>query len=173
MVDEIKRQIKLRFYDSHPDLPLDPDSDQFKIVRPIHTDGAHIAIVGIGAFFGTLARYEIGLLIPNEQDGWPTATLLINVVGAFLLGLLLQALLHRGKDEGRRRVLRLMLGTGFMGAFTTYSSLAASSVLLVRSDEIETAVLYAVLSVVLGVIACALGIWTATTHYRQQTGDKV
>jgi CrcB protein len=162
-----------RFYDSHPNLPLDPDSDLLKIVRPVHTDWAHITVVGIGAFFGTLARYEIGLWLPNNETGWPTATLLINVTGAFLLGLLLQALLHRGKDEGGRRVLRLALGTGFMGAFTTYSSLATSAVVLVRSNEALLAVLYAVVSVVLGAFACALGIWFATARHQRRSGGQV
>lgn len=173
MVDEIKRHIQRRFYDSHPNLPLDPDSDQFKVVRPVHTDWMHIAIVGIGAFAGTLARYEIGILIPTDMNGWPTATLLVNIVGAFLLGLLLQTLLHHGKDEGARRVLRLTVGTGFMGAFTTYSSLATSSVLLVRSNELGLAMVYAVGSVVLGILACALGIWFATTHHKRRHGGKL
>lgn len=173
MVREVIHHIKGRFYDSHPALPLDPDSDQFEVVRPIHTDSAHILIVGIGAFFGTLARYEIGLWLPSGKYGWPTATLLINVVGAFLLGLLLQALLHQGKDEGGRRILRLILGTGFTGAFTTYSSLATSVVLLTRSNEAALAILYAVTSVVLGIIAGAFGIWTATMHHKRRNGGSV
>lgn len=170
MVGEIKQRLKRRFYDSHQNLPLDPDSDQLKVVRPIHTDWAHIAIVGIGAFFGTLARYELGMLIPNDRNGWPTATLLVNVAGAFLLGLLLQALLHRGKDEGGRRILRLTLGTGFMGAFTTYSSLATGVVSLTRSNEVMLAVSYALVSVVLGITACALGIWIATNSHKRSGG---
>lgn len=157
-----------RFYDSHPELPLDPDSDQFKIIRPIHTDRAHIAVVAIGAFFGTLARYKIGLWLPNGKSGWPTATLLINILGAFLLGLLLQALLHRGKDEGSRRILRLTLGTGFLGAFTTYSSLATSVVLLVRNHETAAAALYAVASIALGMAATAIGIRIATRHHARK-----
>lgn len=163
-------KFKSRFYDSHPRLPLDPDSDQFEIVRPIHTDSAHIAVVAVGGFFGALARYEIGFWLPAGKHGWPTATLLINVTGAFLLGLLLQALLHRGKDEGGRRILRLLLGTGFLGAFTTYSSLATSVALLMRTGEMAEAVVYAIASVVAGVAACALGIWLATTRHRLRGG---
>jgi CrcB protein len=165
-------KFKRRFYDSHPKLPLDPDTDHLKSIRPIHTDGAHIAIVGFGAFFGTLARYNIGEWLPNSIDEWPTATLIINVTGAFLLGVLLQALLHSGPDEGGRRMLRLMLGTGFMGAFTTYSSLATSIVLLIRSEELTLAIAYAVLSVVLGVVAVALGIKLATVYYKKKKARK-
>lgn len=157
-----------RFYDSHPRLPLDPDSDQLQPARPMHTDWAHIVVVASGAFFGTLARYGIGLLLPTGKAGWPTAILLINILGALLLGLLLQALLHRGKDEGGRRVLRLTLGTGFLGAFTTYSSLATSTALLLRSGEAGLAIGYACVSVVLGLVACALGIWLATAHHARR-----
>jgi CrcB protein len=159
-------KFKRRFYDSHPRLPLDPDSDQFEIVRPIHTDTAHIVVVAIGAFFGTLARYAIGPL--PDGNGLPVGTLLINISGAFLLGLLLQALLHQGKDEGMRRVLRLLLGTGFLGAFTTYSSLATSVVLLAKGSHIAVAITYAGVSVVAGVIACAGGIQLATYRHRRK-----
>lgn len=157
-----------RFYDSHPQLPLDPDSDQLKIVRPIHTDSAHIVLVGMGAFFGTLARYQIGEWLPAEKDGWPMATFLINVVGAFLLGLLLQVLLQHGKDEGGRRILRITFGTGFMGAFTTYSSLATSVAVLSRDNHILLAVLYGGVSVLLGIGAGALGIGIATHRHKRR-----
>jgi fluoride exporter len=162
-VDRFKR----RFYDSHPRLPLDPDSDQLKITRPIHTDSAHIAVVAFGAFFGTLLRYEMTMWIPVGDQGWPTATLAINIAGAFLLGLLLQVLLHHGKDEGGRRIMRLLVGTGFMGAFTTYSSLATGTVLLTRDGHVQLAVEYALTSVIAGVIAAAAGIWVASAHHRR------
>lgn len=163
--------IRRVFYDSHPKLPLDPDSERFQIDPPFHTDGAHIAIVFLGAFFGTLARYEIGVLIPIAKNGFPIATLLINVSGAFLLGLLIQALLHHGKDAGYRRILRLTLGTGFLGAFTTYSSLATSVALLARNGKFTTAISYAVISVILGICAGAFGIRLATTHHKLRTNQ--
>ncbi|EDK72308.1 camphor resistance CrcB protein 1 [candidate division TM7 genomosp. GTL1] len=166
------KRFKRRFYDSHPYLPLDPDPDQLKVVWPIHADWAHITVVGAGAFFGTLLRYEIGLWIPNGVNGWSAATLFVNVVGAFLLGLLLQGLLHYGKDEGGRRVLRLALGTGFMGAFTTYSSLAVSIAVLTRGNEIDQAALYACVSIGLGIMACAFGIWLATAYHNRRNGGR-
>lgn len=160
-------RFKRRFYDSHPQLPLDPDSDQLQAARPMHTDAAHMAVVAMGGFFGTLARYEIGLWLPSRTSDLPIATLLINIAGAFVLGLLLQVLTHHGKDEGGRRIVRLALGTGFLGAFTTYSSLATSVVVLARGGELGLAAFYAVLSVVLGIIAGACGIWLATTHHKR------
>lgn len=162
-------RIKRTLYDSHPRLPLDPDSERFQIISPYHTDGAHIAIVAFGAFFGALARFELGVLLPTATNAFPLTTLLINVSGAFLLGLLIQALVHYGKDVGYRRVTRLLLGTGFMGAFTTYSSLSTSVALLVRSGHIGTAGVYALVSVALGIIASALGIRLAMIHHKVWT----
>lgn len=155
------KKIARRSYDSHPNLPFDPDSDRHAIARPIHADTAHIAVVALGAFFGTLARYELGVLFPTKTDGWPMTTLLINVSGAFVLGLLLQMLLNHGRDAGKLRALRLLLGTGFLGAFTTYSSLATSAALLMRDDHVLLASMYILVSVIAGIIAAALGIRVA------------
>lgn len=80
------------------------------------------------------------------------ATLLVNVVGAFALGLLLES------RHGRRDSLRLLAGTGFCGAFTTYGALAVESDLLVRADRPLLAVTYAMTSVVLGLVAAAAGV---------------
>lgn len=66
-------KFKRRFYDSHPQLPLDPDSEQLQATRPMHTDAAHIAVVAFGGFFGILARYEVGLWIPNSTSDLPVA----------------------------------------------------------------------------------------------------
>lgn len=157
MVDKIVRH----FYDSYPNLPLDPDSEQITpLHRPIHTRPSHIFAVGVGGFFGTLGRYWLGLLIPSFPS-WPMAIFCINILGAFLLGLLLESLLRQGKDEGGRRLLRLLLGTGFLGAFTTYSTLAVGSLQLLRHDSIS-ALLYLLGSICFGAIAAALGIRAAT-----------
>ena len=157
MVDKILR----RFYDSYPNLPLDPDSEQLAPShRAIHTRPSHILVVGVGGFFGALCRYGINWAVPSVRS-WPLAIFCINVLGAFLLGFLLEGLLVRGKDVGGRRLLRLLLGTGFLGAFTTYSSLTVGAVQLAQQHLLE-ALLYALLSICLGVAAAALGIRVAT-----------
>lgn len=158
-------KITHRFYDSHPELPFDPDTDQDKAIRPIHTDPVHMLIVAVGAFFGTLARYEIGTLLPTKHDDWPLATFLINISGAFVLGLLLESLASRGKDEGGRRVVRLLIGTGFCGGYTTYSSLATSAALLVRDNHLLASITYIAVSIVCGIIAAALGIQVAARKW--------
>ncbi len=79
--------------------------------------------------FGTAAREGLVLTFPGI-GGLPTTILMINIAGAFLLGLLLESLLRAGNDDGARRTLRLMLGTGFCGGFTTYSAFAVDAMWL-------------------------------------------
>lgn len=114
-------------------------------------------MVALGGAIGTAAREAISLAIP-PIGGVPVAILGINVVGAFLLGLLLESLLRPGPDAGRRRDLRLFLGTGVLGGFTTYSALAADSSVLLIEGSALVGVLYAVGSVVLGALASWGGI---------------
>lgn len=128
--------------------------------HPPHLRPAVMAMVALGGAIGTGAREAISLAVP-PVDGVPVAILGINVVGAFLLGVLLETLLVRGPDTGRRRDLRLFLGTGVLGGFTTYSALATDSGLLLLDGRPVAGVLYAIGSVVLGVLASALGIAVA------------
>lgn len=161
MVDKILRH----FYDSYPNLPLDPDSEQLATSpQPMHARLSHVMVVGVGGFFGTLGRYALSWAIPSSPS-WPMALFCINILGAFLLGFLLETLLRKGKDEGGKRLLRLLLGTGFMGAFTTYSTLAVGSLQLLQ-HHIVNALAYLIGSICLGMVAAALGICLAAGRLR-------
>ena len=115
-----------------------------------------LAAVWVGGGVGTGARLGISLSAPSMS--FPLATFVINILGAFALGVLLEALLHSRVDGGRRAVISLAVGTGFLGGFTTYSTLAVDTVLLIRSGASATAVAYAGGTVVLGVLAAAVGV---------------
>lgn len=136
-------------------LPLDPDAGSRS--RPLHLRPAAIALVAVGGAVGTAAREGLSLAIP-EVGGVQVAVLGINVVGAFVLGLLLDALARRGPDEGGRRRLRLLAGTGFCGGFTTYSSLATTTAVLLGDGRAGAALLYALGTVLLGGMATLAGI---------------
>ncbi|TYD00149.1 CrcB family protein [Arthrobacter echini] len=116
-----------------------------------------LALVFGGGMGGTLARFGISELLPTPT-GLPLGIFLINISGAFLLGLFLETLVHRGPDEGRRRSVRLLAGTGFLGGFTTYSAFAVDSLLLLGTGRVLEGVTYVVGSVVLGLGAGALGV---------------
>lgn len=123
----------------------------------LHRDPRLVVVVAVGGAIGTLARYGLSHAVP-DRGGVPVATLLENLVGAFLLGLLLEALARSGPDTGRRRVARLGLGTGVLGGFTTYSTFALEVVDRLADGRGGLAVAYAVGSVVLGVVACTGGV---------------
>ncbi|QNO36710.1 CrcB family protein [Protaetiibacter sp. SSC-01] len=147
--------------DAAPELPSDPDTDVVEVppappARALVTP-ANLALVFVGGTLGTAAREALTLLIP-AAGGIPWAVLLANLVGAFALGFLLEELVRRGPDHGIRRSLRLLLGTGFLGGFTTYSALATDAALLFGSGDGWLATLYGLGTVLVGAGATFAGI---------------
>ena len=126
----------------------------------MHLRWSHLALVFAGGTIGTGLRQLLVLLVP-PVDGVPVVIVGINVVGAFLLGLLLAALTRRGPDEGARLRVRLLLGTGVLGGFTTYSALATDTTVLLTGGAVGPALLYALGTVLIGGLASWLGIRAA------------
>lgn len=124
--------------------------------RPTWANWALIGLVFFGGTLGTATRVALTLAVA-PTDGFPATIMGINVAGALLLGALLEALSRRGADEGARRRIRLLIGTGFLGGFTTYSALATDSVLLAAGSP-ALALLNALGTLVLGALATWLGI---------------
>ena len=126
----------------------------------MHLRWSHLALVFAGGTIGTGLRQLLVLLVP-PVDGVPVVIVGINLVGAFLLGLLLAALTRRGPDEGARLRVRLLLGTGVLGGFTTYSALATDTTVLLTGGAVGPALLYALGTVLIGALASWLGIRAA------------
>lgn len=125
--------------------------------RPAYLRVGPLAAVAAGGMAGTTARYLLGELLPPVA-GWPVATLTANLVGSFLLGLLLEALLSLGPETRRIRTVRLALGTGVLGGFTTFSSLALELERLLAAGSTTTAAGYLLVTVAGGLVACLAGI---------------
>ena len=125
--------------------------------RPIYLRPAYLAIVWLGGTLGTATRYVITSKTPLLGD-FPLATFMINVCGAFFLGVLLERLGRSGAEPERRQLVRLFAGTGFLGGFTTYSALATDAVGLWQAGNTDLAVAYALGTVLLGAIASLGGI---------------
>ncbi|PZO58483.1 MAG: hypothetical protein DI639_10620 [Leifsonia xyli] len=137
--------------------------------RPPHLRWGFLGLVALGGAIGTAVRAVLADAFP-AHDGISWVILVINVVGACCLGFLLDALAHRGSDVGRRRSLRLFVGTGVLGGFTTYSTLADDTAQLLDVGRWGAGTGYALLSVVLGLAAVALGIWLAGRLRPPSTG---
>lgn len=128
---------------------------------PVHLHWRSILLVFVGGAFGATVRYLLTLSAPPVA-GVPLITLIINVTGAFALGWLLQSLALRGPDVGARRDLRLLIGTGVLGGYTTYSSLAVDTDGLIAAQSVGLSVLYAVATIVVGAVASVAGIALAS-----------
>ncbi|NYE19044.1 CrcB family protein [Microbacterium immunditiarum] len=128
-------------------------------------------LVAAGATVGTLLRASIELAFPHPPGEWPWATFVINVVGSFALGALIEALALSGPDTGRRRMLRLGVGTGMIGGFTTYSTFVVEIDQLASAGQVALAVAYALVSVVLGVVAAAIGAGAAASVFGRNEAD--
>jgi CrcB protein len=124
--------------------------------RPPHRRLLLALAVGAGGALGTGARYGLTEMVPTVA-GWPLATLTANLLGAFLLGVLLEALLRRGEETPRGMLLRLGAGTGALGGFTTFSSLALETERLLTGGAAGQALAYVGISLVCGFLACLAG----------------
>lgn len=123
--------------------------------------GVKTLVVFAGGTLGTATRAALEAANPAPPGGWPVTTFLINVSGAFLLGLLLELLSRRGPDVGARQLLRLGLGTGVMGGYTTYSTFALETVRLLEGGAVLLGLGYAMGSVLLGLAAAGAGMLLA------------
>ena len=114
---------------------------------------------------GTTARWALTEARGSTAGGWPTATFVANLLGSFLLGALLEGLLRRGPESRRGRLVRLGVGTGVLGGFTTFSSLALELERLLAAGQVATGLAYGAASVVLGFVACLAGVALAARHH--------
>lgn len=125
--------------------------------RPAYADPRLLALVGAGGALGTAARALLEGRFAPPAGQCPWATLVINVTGSFLLGLLLEGLARSGADRGWRRAARLGAGTGFLGGYTTYSAFAVEAIRLAG----PAAAAYALASPLLGMTGAAAGLLLA------------
>ncbi|MGD0381691.1 MAG: fluoride efflux transporter CrcB [Acidimicrobiales bacterium] len=159
--------------ENHPTgerLPIDPD------VAPspgsTRTGGERTSVlfaIALGAVLGAPARYGIAQLIHVPAGSFPWATFVTNVTGSFVLGLFMALILERFPPT---RYLRPFVATGFLGAYTTYSTFAVETDLLVKQGHVAVALAYAAASLLAGFIAVWAGIWMARTVPVPHRGGK-
>ncbi len=113
-------------------------------------------IIFIGGGIGAALRHAVNrgalaLLGPS----FPFATLIVNVVGSFLMGVLVVALIARGESD---QPMRLFLGTGILGGFTTFSAFSFDAALMWQRSDYTALGLYVVASVVVSIVALFAGM---------------
>jgi len=143
-------------------LPIDPDLQVDDVVgtsarrpRLPHFSLDVVVAVFVGGVLGGLARYAVEQVAATPKRGFPWDVLVINVMGAFGLALLVILVVEVLPPN---RYLRPGLGTGFLGAFTTFSSLAVGTDQLVSHDRGGLAAAYLLASVFAGLAAAVLGM---------------
>ncbi|MBT1279425.1 fluoride efflux transporter CrcB [Thermoanaerobacter sp. CM-CNRG TB177] len=112
--------------------------------------------VGIGGFFGAILRYEISRHIKEKrQIIIPIETFIINVLGSFLLNFLSSPKINVNLDDD----VKLFLTTGFLGAFTTYSTFSHETIDLIKNKKYCQAFKYMALTIVFGLIGGVVGYY--------------
>lgn len=127
---------------------------------------AVVAAVAAGGALGAPARYGVARLLPVEAHHFPWATLWTNLSGALVLGFLTTVLVERFPPT---RYVRPFVATGFLGAFTTFSTFAVETDTLVKDGYVATALAYMAGTVVLGLAAAVVGVALARAAMARPT----
>jgi fluoride exporter len=152
-------------------LPIDPDlapsdpAEPAPLHHPSHPPIRRsrpdvLAAIVAGGFLGTVGRYEVALAWPSGRGQFPAAIFTINTSGALAIGFVLALILAR---LPRNRYVRPFVGVGVIGGWTTMSTLAVDTDLLVRDHAYGMAGAYVGATLVAGLAATILGLRLART----------
>lgn len=116
------------------------------------------AYVALGGGIGALARYQLGrtvALVVSPASGFPWATLTVNVLGSLAMGALMGWFARGGQES---EALRLAIGVGLLGGFTTFSAFSAELVTLTYRGQLLMAFGYGTVSIMAGMAALVIGL---------------
>jgi CrcB protein len=125
-----------------------------------------LAVIAVGGALGSVARYGLSVAIPHARGDFAVSTLVINVVGCLLIGVLMGVLTSMSEPH---RLLRPFLGVGILGGFTTFSTYVVDTLDSAGTGHPLVALEYALASVVLGLLAVALGLGAVSLCLKKRT----
>lgn len=141
--------------------PIDPDVEPAATAR-YRADLDVIGVIAAGGVIGAEARYGLGRVLPHHASSFAWSTVLINVTGCLLIGVLMVILTELISPP---RLARPFLGTGILGGYTTYSTFAVDVDNLVRAGRIAVAMSYLLVTLVAGWLAVYVGMtFTRKVH---------
>lgn len=143
--------------------PIDSDVDlrvpaqRRELVR---THGAVLVVIALGGGLGALGRYGLAVLLPTPPGAFPWSTFITNVVGCFLIGVLMVLITEVWSAH---RLARPFLGVGVLGGFTTFSTYANEIRALLQPGTIVLAFGYLAGTLVAALLAVLAGVWLTRT----------
>jgi CrcB protein len=142
-------------HDPFPDFPVDPDVTREADVPPPRIHTAAIGAIAIGGALGAVARWAVSEALPHGGGRFPWDTMLTNVSGCFLIGVVMVLVVEQWPH---RALVRPFFGTGILGGFTTFSTYVVDTRTLVAADHPVTAAAYLVGTLVPGLLAVVAGL---------------
>lgn len=128
-----------------------------------------VAVIAVGGASGAIARYGVGVALPHRPDGLPWATLLVNVSGCLLIGVLMVLIVEVWVAH---RLVRPFLGVGVLGGYTTFSTYTMEVQQLLHAGRPGLALAYLAITVVAALLAVQVGatltrIWAVRRRTRR------
>jgi fluoride exporter len=128
-----------------------------------------LLVIATGGAMGSLARWGFGVLLPTGSHEMPWSTWAVNVVGAFLLGVLMVFVLDVAPPS---RYLRPFVGVGVLGGFTTFSTYVLDTRTLLASGDVVAAGAYLIGTLLTGLVAVWVGVVLARAALSRPRGDE-
>ncbi len=140
-------------------------------MKEMHSFTQRIGAVLAGGFLGAIVRYLVSIALQNIfGKGWPVDILLVNISGALVLAFITTL---ADSNESVGPIGRLFLNVGFLGAYTTFSSLALGDIQLFMNNHILLALLYLFCSLFGGIVAILLGKWLGELYLQRVRKEQV
>ncbi|HJP74511.1 MAG TPA: fluoride efflux transporter CrcB [Pseudonocardiaceae bacterium] len=155
--------------DAHPidsDVDVHVSAQRTELAR---SHGRILVVVALGGGIGALARYGIGLLLPTTPGHFPFGTLLINVLGCGLIGVLMVLVTEVYSSNP---LLRPFFGTGILGGFTTFSTYTNEFRALLRPGTVPLALAYLAGTLICALLAVSLATWLTRRLTRKPAPEK-